>query len=690
MPQALLRFAVIADSHVNPSDADLISPYESHRLTNSRLEHTVRVLNALGPAFVMHVGDMVHPVPEAVSYPQAVARFRRAIEGLAMPLHAVAGNHDIGDKLADYVPAGSIRPEYLSLYCEHFGPDYYSFDAAGCHFTVINTSLINSGLPQEAGQRAWLEQDLAANAGRRIFLFMHYPPFIATPAEHGHYDNIDEPGRSDLLDLLQRHAVAAAFTGHVHNFFFNRHGATPIFSLPSTAFVRSDYTEMFSIGQPPAHENGRNDSAKLGVLVVDVYADRVVPQFIRTFDQMGSADARSAQRDWPLLPPAAGPMRALGIDLRHGWTELHSIPYSSMLDEFRRKQARNDYPVMALWEMGIRRLRVPLDDLLDAMARERMAALAALGARFTVFSFGWPDAASLAVIAAHRELLAAVEVILKWPLPADVDERLARLRATCGVALHVSRFWSASGQSRDGKQIKLLVDHGFSAVSGDALADSACVDPALADPALADLAAAVRAGAVDALVFRVASSVPAHAGIAAAVQAAAALGARAQVHVRLASDSPAEGRNDPLINGHRVLEAALCAHTEPAADVFIDTLADVDRGYFPRAGLVDRRFNPHPAGRALRNLHGVLSTRRLRQPIEWQEHDEMHAGIARDEHGAIALVLPAGNAVAMPAWPDGLRASVRWDLATATRHQPGEQDWDAPVTAPTVFELAPC
>lgn len=620
----LLRFAVIADSHVNPSDTDQISPYASHRLTNSRLEHTVRVLNALAPDFVMHVGDMVHPVPEAVSYPRAVARFRRATAELHMPLHVVAGNHDIGDKQADYVPAGAIRPEYLALYREHFGADCYSFDAGGCHFVAINTSLINSGLEAEAEQREWLAQDLEAHAGQRCFLFVHYPPFIATPGEHGHYDNIDEPGRSWLLDLIGRHGIAAVFTGHVHNFFFNQLGATPIFSLPSTAFVRSDYSEIFSIGQPPAHENGRNDSAKLGVMVVDVHADRIVPQFIRTFDAEDADGAPLSQRDWPQLPPAAGALRTLGIDLRHSWTALHSIPYSSMLDEFRRKQARNDYPVMALWEMGIRRLRVPLDELLEPATRERMLAMAGQGARFTVFVFGWPDAAAQALIAAHRDMLAALELVLKWPLQPDVQQRLAQLREGGGVPLHVSRFWSASGQSRDGKQIKLLVDHGFTP------ADQA---------ALHELTGAVRVGAVDALVFRVSSNVPPREGIAQAVQAAAAVGARAQVHVRLASDSPAEGRLDADANGRRVLEAALCAHAQPAADVFIDTLADVDRGYFPRAGLVDLRFNPKPSGRALRALHGALSAQPLLGALQWREAGDVLVALGEQADGLVAFVL---------------------------------------------------
>lgn len=630
---ARFRFAVIADTHVNPSEQDLISPFESHRLTNERLRHTVRVLNSLQPDLVVHVGDMVHPVPEAVTYPQAVARFREAMSGLKAPLKVVPGNHDIGDKQADFVPAGSIQPGYIDLYREHFGDDFHAFDAGGCRFVVINTSLINSGLPQEQQQATWLERELSAHAGRRLFLCIHYPPFIAEASEPGHYDNIDEPGRGWLMEVIRNHRVTAVFTGHVHNFFFNRIGETPVFSMPSTAFVRGDYSELFAVGQPASHENGRNDTSKLAVLVIDVHEDRIVPQFIRTLDG-GDAGAQRAQRDWPLLPPAAGSPAALGIDLRYSWSELHEIPYSSMLDEFRRKLARNDYPILALWEMGIGKLRVPIDDLCREQPCDRMLAMAAQGSRFTVFCFGWPDALTMAHIARHRAMLHAVEVVVKWPLPPDLSQRLGVLASEAGVPVHLSRFWSASGHSRDGKQIKLLVDHGFAGAS---------------DETAGELVQAVGPGAVQGLVFRIPRSVSPRQGILDAVQRTAPWGVRAQVHVRLADDSPAVGHPDVHETELRVLEAAFCAQALPQADVFIDTLSDVDRGYFPRAGLVDRRFNPRSAGHALRNLHGVLSGMGPLTSLEWSMADDVLVGRVDAGVRHLALVLGASGKPADPA-----------------------------------------
>ena len=68
----------------------------------------------------------------------------------------------------------------------------------------FNSPVFNSGLRAEEEQIPWLEQDLEANRDKRIFLFTHYPPYILEPNEPSNYDNIDEPRRAWLLELLER------------------------------------------------------------------------------------------------------------------------------------------------------------------------------------------------------------------------------------------------------------------------------------------------------------------------------------------------------------------------------------------------------------------------------------------------------------------------------------------------------
>ena len=75
-----------------------------------------------------------------------------------------------------------------------------------------------------------------------IFLFSHYPLYVSNPNEPESYDNIDEPGRSWLIDLIETYNPEALFTAHVHNFWYDVIGETEYYIVPSTCFVRHDYS----------------------------------------------------------------------------------------------------------------------------------------------------------------------------------------------------------------------------------------------------------------------------------------------------------------------------------------------------------------------------------------------------------------------------------------------------------------
>src|SRR3546814_256497 len=101
---------------------------------------------------------------------------------------------------------------------------------------------------------------------------------------------------------------------------------------------------------------------------------------------------------------------ALGFDMRQTWAELVEIPPSGGLDEFARKVVRNDYPLLALWEMGVRRLRVPLQDLADDRVRDRMRELHEMGHAFTVFSFEVPEGKHRDALCRYADLVEAWEI----------------------------------------------------------------------------------------------------------------------------------------------------------------------------------------------------------------------------------------------------------------------------------------
>ena len=203
-PEGEVRFtvALVSDTHVNEKEDFSASPYPVNAEANPRARHIFAQINQAAPAFTIHLGDMINPVPELPSYGTAVENFNRIAQDLNAPLHLMPGNHDIGDKPVSWMPAGTVNEELIALYEEHFGRHYFSFDHEDCHFVILNSPLINSGIPAEAEQAAWLEADLAENEDKRTFLFSHYPLYVSNPQEPESYDNIDEPGVDVVLDTF--------------------------------------------------------------------------------------------------------------------------------------------------------------------------------------------------------------------------------------------------------------------------------------------------------------------------------------------------------------------------------------------------------------------------------------------------------------------------------------------------------
>ena len=72
----LFSFGVITDTHVNQGEDDCNSPFEVNILANRRMRHVVRDLNARDLAFVVNVGDLVHPVPAIPNLYACVWRIR--------------------------------------------------------------------------------------------------------------------------------------------------------------------------------------------------------------------------------------------------------------------------------------------------------------------------------------------------------------------------------------------------------------------------------------------------------------------------------------------------------------------------------------------------------------------------------------------------------------------------------------
>jgi hypothetical protein len=684
----LFTFVVMADTHVNQSEERSASPYPSTLLTNARARWAVHAINQFAPDFVIHLGDLTNPVPSLPTYPDAVARFRDLIAPLQCPIYFVAGNHDIGDKPVEWMPAKAVNDTYIEHYERSFGRTFYAFEHKDCRFVIANTPVINSGLPREAEQRAWLEAELGKPTRERTFFFTHYPVFLTTPDEPSHYDNVDEPGRRWLLDLLEQAGVEAMFTAHVHNFFYNRHATTDCYTVPAVAFVRHDYAEFFRADAAP--EFARNDPAKLGFFVVRVYAKGHTVHLVRSGGATLAANATPPTAHPRLFAPhprqtAPAP---LGVHLRHAWAETSAIPATGGADEFARKMARNDYPLLSLWEMGVRQLRVPLQDLLDDTTRARLQLLRSMGHKFTIYSFGAPAEALRATLIRHADLLDSFELILDW---RDLDaalESIRQIQRTATFPVVLSRLRGKDDEAATGGFYFHNIRHGFR--PGDA---------ELADPRLVQ---AAHEGTITGLAFHLPRTEMPVDALAAIHQAARPLGLHATGELRMVSDNPAEAFVDDLANANRIAEAMVTAHTLEGVTIFVDSLIDVDRGYFARTALYDRRYAPRLAGNVVRHLAALLGE--MPTPLATsgatEESGARFLRLRQDKKPSL-LVLPQGETtvVMLPAaivvnGEQGTCRAIRLDSGAEThctwQHTPQGTRLDAPLpcAVPTLITMS--
>ena len=119
-------FGIIGDTHINQNENESASPYLCNKLANGRARWVVAYLNRQDVDFTVHLGDIVNPVPHLESYGDAIQCFRAIFSKLENPLYVVPGNHDIGDKPVDWMPASNINERFIQHFEETHGRHYFS------------------------------------------------------------------------------------------------------------------------------------------------------------------------------------------------------------------------------------------------------------------------------------------------------------------------------------------------------------------------------------------------------------------------------------------------------------------------------------------------------------------------------------------------------------------------------------
>lgn len=175
--------------------------------TAAALRRAVAAINALSPRpdAVIATGDLID-----TAHPSEYEVLREVLDGLAVPIYLVVGNHDHRTALRAAFPGHA----YL-----HDGGDFVQYRR---DFGPVTVLAIDTQLPPQPGghlceaRLAWLDAQLQACAGRPTIIAMHHPPFDTGIAFMDALGLSDE-GRAGFARVLARHDhVVRVICGHLH------------------------------------------------------------------------------------------------------------------------------------------------------------------------------------------------------------------------------------------------------------------------------------------------------------------------------------------------------------------------------------------------------------------------------------------------------------------------------------------
>ncbi len=349
-----------------------------------------------------------------------------------------------------------------------------------------------------------------------------------------------------------------------------------MYVLPSLAFTRPEFSAFFDVA--PAHEYGRDYNEKLGFFLVSVNDVGHDIKFVR-----------SAAAPQHVSMTVSKKRASFGITLRQSWAAPIELPHDN-LDEFTRKRVRNDHPLLALWELGIWQLRLPLSDLADATTRVRMQAMRSRGHSFIVFSVGMPGIRERDVVIEHHKMIDRWEVIDPAHQIADTIRVMSEIGRVAPVQMALSKLEGMAEQRQNEE-----FEFSHFPVYGFRLQQRYNV--------LAQLREFDTTELLDGLVFRLDKSRKPWESIRTAAEFAVESGMTTILHMALPRATEGRVFDDDAHIAEFVAQTYVAALGEKNLQVILDTFVDHDRGYYPRHGLLDRRYNPRPAFHILRRLN---------------------------------------------------------------------------------------
>lgn len=225
---------LVSDTHLSAS-----APH-----AQANWDAVVSHVGACAPDLVIHLGDL----SQDGGHRAADLRHGRAqLDRLPVPWRAIPGNHDIGDNPWPDAPAGiAVEADRHQRWLDIVGADYWSMTVSGWIVLAINAQLLGSGLPAEAAQWSWLDEQVGRHRGGQPVALITHKPVTATGTELAaapSYRFWPPQARDRLARLFDRTPPALVMSGHVHQYRLLRLGDTDHLWVPTAWAVLPDHAQ---------------------------------------------------------------------------------------------------------------------------------------------------------------------------------------------------------------------------------------------------------------------------------------------------------------------------------------------------------------------------------------------------------------------------------------------------------------
>lgn len=224
----MFKLAQISDAHLSNRNTYFDDAWAALSGELSRRE----------PELVVSTGDVSLDAPDFADDMMDAGR-RHAALGFA--LHAVPGNHDVGEPPLQDVRNQAVCDRTLKAFRDALGPDFWMEDRKGWRLIGMNSQIVHSGHPDEARQLAFLRQAVETAGSQKLALFTHKPFELQpgqTPPEG--YWTIHRDARDTYRFLLDDERLRLIASGHLHEYRALRAGNVLHVWGPSTAFLVDD------------------------------------------------------------------------------------------------------------------------------------------------------------------------------------------------------------------------------------------------------------------------------------------------------------------------------------------------------------------------------------------------------------------------------------------------------------------